>query len=245
MRFLPSIRLALVVSSVSISLGAGLGAQESSPFADGLTRGSYVRVSGASVSPLNAAGSFKDWKKGQGVNLMFENWDNGSGGVGRVGFGFFVDYSILPFDSKQFITEFTNGPNGVATSATAKKAHILQLGVNTRIRIPAPFIMPSISLGFGFFDWRPGEITYVAGGQTFSAKQQYRSGGAITLGGGLDKNIYDRFAIFAEALYSYAYTSFGRGLGASGSSCVASNCDLLKNTQLGTLRGGLRVRTSN
>jgi opacity protein-like surface antigen len=245
MRSRPFVPLVLAVSSICLAVSAS--AQQSDPLADGLTRGAYVRLSGGSVSPLNAQGSFKDWEKGMGINLNFENWDNGGGGVGRFGFGVFLDYSMLPFDDQQFIADFTNGPNGRATSATANRAGIFQLGVTTRIRIPAPYIMPSIGVGFGFLDWRPGKITYTAGAPSasFTAKQQNRTGGAITIMGGLDKHIYDRWAIFAEALYSYAYTSFGQGLGASGSSCVATNCDLLKNTQLGTIRGGIRVRASN
>ena len=39
----------------------------------------------------------------------------------------------------------------------------------------------------------------------------------------------------------YGYTSFGQGLAGSGSACLTSGCDLLKNTPLGTIRGGLRV----
>jgi hypothetical protein len=75
-----------------------------------------------------------------------------------------------------------------------------------------------------------------------TAKQQNRSGGALSFSGGLDKHIYDRFAVFADATYTYGYTSFGGGLAGSGSACLQADCDLLKNTQLGVIRGGLRVR---
>jgi hypothetical protein len=209
---------------------------------DGLVPADYLRVSGGSVSPLNAQGSLRDWNRGVGVNVLWENWNAGSNGVGRIGFGLYGDLSLLPFDDKQFVADFTTGPFGAAKTATASSAKVFQVGFTTRFRIPAPYIMPSISFSFGFLDWRPSEIQYTATSGSGSAKQQERQGGLISFGGGLDKTVVDRFAIFGEAVYTYAYTSFGRGLAASGSACVQTNCDLLKNTQFGTVRGGLRVR---
>ena len=232
----------MTVSSAASHRGGALAQTGSERFSDGLTPGDHLRIGVGSVSPVNPQGSLRDWNRGQGISLIWENWDAGSTGVGRVGYGLGVDYALLPLDQQQFLLDFVNTPNGTAQSATGKKAGVLIVGVTTRFRIPAPYIMPSISLGFGFLDWRPGEVSYTATGGSGTAKQQHRSGGAITIGGGLDKHVYDRFAIFGEALYTYAYTSFGQGLAGSGSSCLTTNCDLLKNTQFGTIRGGLRVR---
>jgi hypothetical protein len=156
-----------------------------------------------------------------------------------------VDYALLPFDEEQFLKDF-KPLSGTAVSASAKKAGVFQAGVNLRIRIPAPYIMPSVFLQLGFLNWHPGEITFTTttvSSQT--AKQQNRSGGLVAIGGALDKHIYDRIAIFGEALYTFAYTSFGEGLGGSGSQCITSGCDLLRNTSLGSIRGGLRVRVGN
>jgi hypothetical protein len=237
---------ALVISAAvfaSLSGWSSAHAQDApNKFADGLTPGDYVRAGFGSVNPINPQGAIRDWRRGTGISLGYENWDLGSGGVSRFGFGLEGSYSLYPFNESHFISDFVNGPNGRVLTATADKASIFQIGVTTRMRIPMPYIMPSIAVGFGFIDWRPGEINYTAVGGTGTAKQQHRSGGAITFTGGLDKHVVDRFAVFADASYTYGYTSFGGGLAGSGSACLQQDCDLLKNTQLGTIRGGLRVR---
>jgi hypothetical protein len=235
----------LAVACIAVAVvPARARAQATDPFADGLVPGDYLRIGVSTVSPVNPQGSLNDWKRGVGLGVLYENWDAGSGGVGRLGYGFMADYSLLPFDDQHFVNEFV-GPFGQAKTASAKKAGVFQAGLNIRLRIPAPFIMPSFSLGIGFLDWHPGQITYTASGTTTTqtAKQQHRSGGSASFGFALDKHIYDRFGIFGEAIYTYAYTSFGQGLAGSGSACLTAGCDLLKNTQLGTIRGGLRVKT--
>ena len=240
--------VAAVVSALLGSLAPAtvVTQQATDPLADGLVPGNYIRVGVSSVTPVSPQGSLKDWNRGVGFGVTYENWDQGRSGVGRIGYGFMLDYALLPFNEDQFLKDFTP-LNGTAVSASANRAGVFQAGVNLRIRIPAPYIMPSVFLQLGFLNWHPGQITYTT--TTFAtpqtAKQESRSGGLIAIGGSLDKHVYDRFAIFGEALYTYAYTSFGQGLGASGSQCVTSNCDLLKNTSLGSIRGGLRVRVGN
>ena len=209
---------------------------------DGMVAGGYVRASGGLVTPVSAGGSLREWNAGWTFNVMWENWENNDRGtLSLFGFGLYADFSSLPFDSGQFIKDFTS-PNGAVTSATAGRGRVIQFGVNTRFRIPAPYFTPSISLGFGFLDWHPGTIDYVAVGGSGTAKQQNRQGGVLTLIGGVDKHIYDRVSIFGEAAYAYAYTSFGQGLGATGGACIQANCDLLRNMPFGTIRGGLKVR---
>lgn len=231
---------ALVLAVAVVAVPARARAQATDPLADGLTPGDYMRISGSSISPISPSGSLKDWSRGVGLGFVWENWDVGRNGVGRIGYGLGLDYSLLPFNEQQFLSEFIS-PVGTATSATAKRAGVFQAGVNIRVRIPSPFIMPSITVGFGFVDWAPGQITYKTATTTATAKQQHRSGGSLSIAGGLDKHIYDRFAIFGEAVYTYGYTSFGQGLAGSGSTCLTSSCDLLKNTPFGVVRGGLRV----
>lgn len=213
---------------------------------DGLVPADYARVSFSAVTPVNPSGSLKQWKTGNGVNFMWENWSVGGrgGDVGMVGFGLYGDFALLPFDESKFIEDFSTGPNGVVISATAGRARVLQLGVNTRVRIPVPYITPSVSFGFGFIDWRPAKIEYTATLGSGTAKQQNRQGAVVSIIGGLDKNIYGRVGVFGEAAYSYGFTSFGQSLAASGSACVAANCDLLKNTPFGSIRGGLRIRAT-
>lgn len=227
----------------SIALSSVARAQAPGANTDGLVPGDYARVSVGVVTPVNPQGSLKDWNQGQGLNFMWENWAQGSRGLSRFGFGLYGDLGLLSFNEEQFKADFANGPFGAVRTASAGRARVFQFGINTRFRIPVPYITPSISLGFGFIDWRPATITYTSvSGANATAKQQNRQGGVVTLIGGLDKHIYDRFAVFGEAVYAYGYTSFGQGLAAAGSACVTANCDLLKNTPLGTIRGGLRVR---
>jgi hypothetical protein len=237
--------LGLALSAFAAPIRAG--AQATDPLADGLVPGDYLRVSVNSTNPISPQGSLKDWSRGVGLGVMWENWDQGRGGVGRIGYGFMVGYSLLPFDSDQFLSEPFISQFGRATTATGKRAGAFQLGVNVRFRIPAPYIMPWLSLGLGFIDWHPGEIKYTTATTTSpqTAKQEHRSGGAVSIGAGVDKHIYDRFGVFAQAMYTYGYTSFGQGLGGSGSACLQTSCDLLKNIPFGTLGGGLRVRVGN
>ena len=234
--------------ALGFTLHSSAVAQAPNPRNDGLVRGDYVRVSFTSITPVNPSGSLREWNRGNGVNVMWENWDNANNGeVGIVGFGLYGDMGLLPFDQAQFMKDFIS-PVGIVRSATSSRARVIQIGVNTRLRLPVPYIMPSISFGFGFLDWHPGTIRYDADSSGVllrdrQAKQQNRQGGVVSLVGGVDKNIFSRYAIFGEAAYAYGFTSFGQGLGASGSQCVTSNCDLLKNTPFGSIRGGLRVRT--
>jgi len=241
--YVRSFAAALIFVAAVASPSLARAQQATDPLADGLVPGDYIRIGASSVTPIGGGGSLKDWRRGVGFGVLYENWDTGNNGVGRIGYGFMLDYALLPFDDQHFVSEFTS-PFGPVNTATAKKTGVFQAGVNLRIRIPAPFIMPSVSFGVGFLDWHPGEITYTPIGSTTtqSAKQQHRAGGLLSAGASLDKHIYDRFGIFGEAVYTYGFTSFGQGLAGSGSACLTSGCDLLKNTPLGTIRGGLRVR---
>jgi hypothetical protein len=102
--------------------------------------------------------------------------------------------------------------------------------------------MPNFSLGFGFINLHPGTIHYTTAANPGTANQQRRYGGELTVGAGLDKTVVDRFGLFGEALYTYGFTSLGQGLATPNGNCAANGCDPLKNTTLGTIRGGLRVR---
>jgi hypothetical protein len=241
MRLRSLVLLAVAGSSLAVTHRAF--AQATDPMADGLQRGDYFRLSGGTVAPVNPGGSLRDWGRGAGFNLMWENWDlsGSSGQMGLFGFSLFADLSFLPFKEDQFKTDFANGPFGNVLTASGSKARVIQIGVNTRFRIPMRYIMPSISVGFGFLDWHPGEITYTAVRGSGTAKQQNRQGGAIIFTGALDKHLFDRYAVFGEAAYTYGFTSWGQVAGSS-SACVTGECDLLKNTPLGVIRGGIRYR---
>jgi hypothetical protein len=68
--------------------------------------------------------------------------------------------------------------------------------------------------------------------------------GEFTVGAGIEKNIFDRYGVFGEALYVYGYTSYGSGFATPGGVCATAGCDAFRNgnTTIGTIRGGLRVR---
>jgi len=236
--------LAFIASFLAFAHVAQAQATLADPLAGGLIAGDYLRISGGLVSPINPQGSLRDWSRGSTINVMWENWQPGSGGVGSTGFGIGIGYTLLPLDQQRFVSDFTPPSGGQTSSATATRAGILEVMTNLRIRIPSPFVMPSVSLGFGFMDWRPGQIHYTTttNPQPQSAQQQHRSGLELAIGGGLDKAIVDRWALFAEALYAYGFTSFGQGLATPGGTCSANGCDVLRNTSVGIIRGGLRVR---
>ncbi|HEX8946278.1 MAG TPA: hypothetical protein VF785_24285 [Gemmatimonadaceae bacterium] len=219
-------------------------AAESDRMTDGLLPGDYVRLSAGLLSPVNPQGSLRDWDRGTAYNLVWENWQSGPGGVGRIGFGIGVNYGLLPLNQTQFLSEFVTPQGSRATAATASSASLLEIETNVRFRIPAPYIMPNLSLGFGYINFRPSTIQYAAPEGSATTAEQRRYGGEFTIGGGLDKHIVDRFAVFGEATYTYGFTSLGQGLARPGGTCATSSngCDPLKNTTLGTIRGGLRVR---
>lgn len=235
--------IALVAACLAfVGVVPRLAAQTSDAMADGLVPGSYLRIGGGYVSPVNPRGGLKEWKPGVGMTAYWENWQASQTGTGRVGFGIGASYSMLPLDEQRFAHDFSPAGGGTTSSATASRAAILEITTGLRIRIPAPFIMPTINLGFGFVNWAPAKINYTStNGTSGTAQQQHRSGAEFAFGGGLDKNIYDRFAVFGEATYTYGFTSYGQFAAPSGQ-CLANTCDLMANTTIASVRGGLRVR---
>ena len=233
-RLLLAVGVPLMLSSRARAQGSDLAA--------GLRAGDYVRVSGGVTTPVNAQGSLKDWSQGTAINVAWENWQNGGTGVGRLGIALSASYSFLPLDEKQFLSEFIPITGARPTSATASQAGVLEIATNFRFRIPSPLIMPTIDVGVGYMNWRPADIQYtsVTGGGT--AKQRHRSGPELTIGGGLERHIVDRYGLFAEAHYAYGFTSIGQGGATPGGLCATSSCDILKNTSVVTARGGLSVR---
>jgi hypothetical protein len=104
--------------------------------------------------------------------------------------------------------------------------------------------MPSILFGFGYINFHPSKIHYsTAATADATTSQQQKSGAVISIGAGLDRQLFDRYALFGEGTYGYGFTSLGAGFANPRGTCAASNngCDVLKNIALGTLRGGLRV----
>ena len=91
-------------------------------------------------------------------------------------------------------------------------------------------------------NWAPATINYTSATGSGTAKQRHRSGAELTIGAGLERHIVDRYGIFAEAAYAYGFTSIGQGAATPGGVCATSSCDILKNTSIATLRGGLSVR---
>jgi hypothetical protein len=216
-------------------------AQEVDRYADGLVPGAYLRVGFGPMAPVNAQGTLRDWKPGAGLSLAWESWDNGSFGVSRMGFALSAAYSSLPLNMDRFLTEFVPPNGGSVGSVNAGKAGVLEVVTNLIFRVPSPYIMPHFTIGLGFIDWRPGRITYTGSAGSGTTKQQHLSGGEVALGFGLDKHIYDRFAVFSEGTYVFGLTQFGGGYGTPTGVCGSNNCGA-RNTTVTTLRGGLRVR---
>jgi hypothetical protein len=234
----------LVALATVVMLAPSLRAQTSDPYADGLRPGDYLRISGGMITPVNAQGGLKDWDRGKTIALAWESWQPNSGGnsVGNFGFAVTADYSRLPLNAPQFVSEFTPASGGTTTGATASSATAFSIGTNLRYRFPAPFIMPSIEFGFGYLDFNPSTVHYTSTTGNGNATQRHRRGAALSFGAGLDKQVVDKLGIFGEAMYTYGFTSLGYGFATPGGTCASQTCDVLKNTTLGVIRGGVRVQ---
>jgi hypothetical protein len=227
----------LALTRVSYAQDAG-GAGE-----QGLEPGEYIRVSGGVATPIAARGSLQDWDRGAGFAAAWESWSAGPTGLGRAGFAITAVYNLLPLDEQRFVSTFIDPTTGQqATSATASRAGILEVTTNAKIRISMPLVTPMVNIGLGLLDWHPGTIRYTAGTATGTARQLHRTGLELTIGGGIDRTIVDRYAIFGEAMYVFGYTSYGGGYTSPGGVCTTSGCDALRNTTIGTIRAGLRAR---
>ena len=235
-------RLFVALGVALVVMAQDAQAQGEDRTAGGLRPGDYIRVSAGVTSPVNAQGSLRDWKQGSTVGLAWENWQPGETGVGRIGLSIGVSYSFLPLDEEQFIKNFTPLQGGTVTSASASNAGVLEVATQIRFRIPAPLVMPTINAGIGFINWRPANVSYTGTAGSGTSKQRHRSGAELTIGGGLERHVADRFGIFAEGQYAYGFTSLGRSSTSPGAVCSTTSCDVLKNTSVTTLRGGLSVR---
>ena len=207
----------------------------------GVTPGDYLRLGAGYVTPVNPRGGITEWKPGTSVSVFWENWEQSQLGTSRVGFGIGASYAMLPLDEQRFMRDFAPAGGGTATSANANRAGILEITTGLRVRIPSPLVMPTINLGFGFINWAPSKINYTSTTGNGSVQQQHRSGAKFSIGAGLDRTVYDRWGIFGEGEYTYGFTSYGQFAAPSGT-CRANTCDLLTNTTIAALRGGLRVR---
>lgn len=211
----------------------------------GLSAGDYLRVAAGVTTPINPQGSLADWKQGVSAAVEWENWSQGGAGVSRVGFGLAAAYARLPLDREHFIANFTPIAGGKATNASSSGAGILEITSKVRLRIPAPLIMPALTFGFGFINWAPGTVKYTSTATTgeSTVKQTHRSGAELSFGGSVDRQVYDRWAVYAEAAYVFGYTSYGRYATPTG--VCAAGCDPLKNTTVGALRAGVRMRAGD
>lgn len=231
----------LVAAILALPVCAAAQDRSGDPTAGGLSSGDYLLLSGGATIPVNAQGSLKNYKAGPVFGLAYENWQPGTGGVGAVAFGLAGSYSSLPTKAG-FAEAVAAVSGGQAGTASAKPAKIFEVMSSLRIRIPSPLVMPAVTLGLGFINWAPGPITYATtGGGSAKVRYQHRSGAELSVGGSIDRHIYDRYGVFGEADYVYGFTSFGQAFTIPNGNCVATTCDPLKNTSVGMVRGGLRV----
>lgn len=243
-RTAPRWALVATLFCLMFSLSTTSAAQDrpGDPTAGGLTAGEYLLIGGGGTFPVNPQGSLKNYNAGPVFSLAYENWQLGSGGgMGLVGFGLAASYSALP-TKDGFAEAVAAASGGTTQSASAASARIFEIASTLRIRIPSPYVMPAVTLGLGFINWAPGAIRYQAtDGSAAKVRYQHRSGAELSIGGSLDRHIYDRYGLFAEADYVYGFTSFGQAFTVANGSCANVACDPLKNTSVGILRGGLRV----
>jgi len=240
-----AISTAIRVALAMLVVGSGRSfAQDrgGDPMAGGLVVGEYLRIGAGATLPVSPQGSLRNWSQGTGISLAYENWPSFGAGIGSVGFGITAAYSFLPLKN-DFVARFAPPSGGTAESASARSsARILEITSNVRIRIPSPIVMPAVTFGLGFINWAPGSVDYQSSnGTTGNVKYSHRSGAEVSVGGSLDRQLFDRYALYAEAAYVYGFTSFGQGFNVPNSVCSNAGCDPLKNTTFATIRGGLRV----
>ncbi len=236
-RLLPSLAL-------GFSFAAGtMHAQSDGSLIESLSAGEYLRVAVGTTTPVNPQGSLRDWSRGTNYSLGYETWaPGGQSGTSRLGLGLLIDYARLPFDAGEFTRGFTPIAGGQVQSANASSATQFNIATTLRYRFSAPLVMPSLLLSLGYLDFKPATVHYTATSGSASATQQHRRGASLSIGGALDRHIADRVGVFGEAVYTYGFTSLGRGLTSPGGTCPSNGCDVLKNTTLGMLRAGLRVQ---
>jgi hypothetical protein len=231
-------RLLLVVAAALVAQ-VRVGYAQSDRFSGGLTEGDYVRVSAGVTNPVNAQGGFRDWKKGTGFSLGYENWQAGDNGVGRLGVSLGAAYSALPLDEEKFLADFTPLSGEKVTKASASNGSLFEINAGLRVRIPAPLLAPTVRFGIGYIGWRPSKVDYTTATASGTAKQQTRNGAEVSIGAGLERHFAGRFGLFGEADYVYGYTSLGQSSATPGGICANNGCDVLKNTSVTTIRGGL------
>jgi hypothetical protein len=236
-------RLLLVVTAALATL-ARVGHAQSDRLSGGLTAGDYVRVSAGVMAPVNPQGGFRDWKSGSAFNVSWENWQPGDNGLGRLGISLGLGYAALPLDETKFLADFTPLSGNKATKVSSSNGSLFELNTGLHVRIPAPLLVPTIRFGLGYIGWRPARISYTeTTGATGTTKQQTRNGAEVSIGGGLERDFAERFGIFGEADYVYGFTSLGQSAATPGGICAGgSGCDVLKNTSVTTIRGGVSVK---
>ena len=156
-----------------------------------------------------------------------------------MGFGVGADYSRLPLNEAQFNSDFTS-LGAHPTSATASSATAFTISTAIRFRIPGAIHHAEPRSRIRIYGFHSEHRALQAPTGSGTANQLRRRGAAFTFGGGLDKHIVDRYAIFAEAVYTTASRASVRASRRRAARASNTQCDVLKNTAFGVLRGGLR-----
>jgi hypothetical protein len=240
---IPSRQVMQRCRSIVVALVSCLAAAAHAQSTQGdLTPGDYFRLSSGVIAPVGAKGSLNDWRRGTDFALSWENWGPGPSGTDQVSYGVGFDYGRLPFNQSAITSSTINGE--AVESASASSAALWSLGAQLRVRFPVPVVMPSISVDFGFISYQPSTIDYTTASGAATADERHRTGPYLSIGGGLDRDLFDRAALFIEALYTYGFTNLDEGLATNSTSIctTAGGCEAFKNITVGTVRGGLRVR---
>jgi hypothetical protein len=232
----------LFAIAVALASHARVGSAQADRFTGGLTEGDYIRIGAGVTNPVNAQGGFRDWKKGTGFTLGYQNWGAGDNGVSRLGVSLNAGYSALALDEAKFIGDFTPLSGEAVTKASAGSGALIEVNAGFNVRFPSPLVVPTIRFGVGYIGWRPKKIEYTTASGSSTAKQQTRNGAEVSIGAGLERHFAQRFGIFGEANYVYGYTSLGQSSATPGGICANNGCDVLKNTSVTTIRGGLLVK---
>ena len=239
MRFRPRSLLILLTSVSLLAPATAISQVVGRQISNTYFGGDNVRLTAGRATPH---GGMHNWSPGLAFGVAWESWDPGGGGSSRVAVGLAGSYSSLPFDRSTFIADFESTTSKHITEASASDAVVADLMVTLRVRGPTTFVMPSLLIGLGYYNFKPGTIDFRATDSTGSARSRSKSGPSGNIGIGLDGPFIGRTAIFGEAVYAYGWSSDNILSQSASSRCGGNVCDTFKSTQATMIRGGVRVR---
>ena len=215
--------------TVALSLGHRVKAQEASDrFADGFVRRRlHSRRATAASAPMNPHGSIRDWKHGHGRHASRGKTGTSARWASRaLGSRIAGGVQSLSPQRPRFLTEFRQrAERQLLSSATADERIDHSSSTDQRDFADSGAVhhaehrasASDSSIG------GPVKIKYTAAARNGTVKQQHRSGGAVTIAGGLDKTHRRSVCrLRGRVVHLRLHAASASGLAALGRRCASS-----------------------